>query len=108
MGSNPQYFLDKPDGINLTTSAAHNTAIQGDDVILTCTVAAANPQVSEYKFYLNDSNNAINSGANISLYTIYGVQRARDYGKYKCVAHNTVGDGESNEVFLDIKGKLLS
>jgi len=74
-------------------------------VTLTCLVTAANPAVSEYRFYLNDTMR--NTSKSNSL-TIIDVQRSKHYGKYKCVAHNDVGDGQSNEVVLNINGKCLS
>ena len=71
---------------------------------VTCHVGAANPLVSEYRFYLNNSNTALNTLTNINQHTIQGVQRTRDYGKYKCVARNAAGEGLSNAVVLDIHG----
>ena len=105
MRTNRQLFLDKPEGITITTRAAQNAAIQGDNVTLTCNVAAANPPLLEYRFYLNDSDKAFNSVTNINQYTIHDVQRSRDYGEYKCVASNSVGNGQSDTVILNIKGK---
>ena len=105
MRTNRQLFLDQPEGITITTSAAQNTAIEGDDVNLTCTVTAANPPLLEYRFYLNDSNKAINSVTNVNQYTIHDVQRSQDYGEYKCVAKNSAGNGQSDTVVLNIKGK---
>jgi len=74
-------------------------------VTLTCHVTAANPAVSEYRFYLNDT---VRNTSNSNSLTIIDVQRSKHYGKYKCVAHNDVGDGQSNAVVLNINGKCLS
>ena len=105
MRTNRQLFLDKPEGITLTTSAAQNSPIQGDNVTWTCHVTAANPPLVEYRFYLNDSNKAINSLTNVNQHTIHDVQRSRDYGEYKCVASNSAGGGQSDTVILNIKGE---
>jgi len=87
---------------------AQNTAIQGQNVTLTCLVTGASPPVSEYRFYRNDSNTALNTLTSINQHTIQGVQRARDYGKYKCLAKNAAGEGQSSVVVLDIQGKSFS
>ena len=106
--ANPQFFLDKPEGVTIITSAAQNTALQGQNVTLTCRVTAAKPRVSEYRFYRNDSSTALNTLTNINQHTIQGVQRARDYGKYNCLAKNAAGEGQSNAVVLNIKGRSFS
>ena len=105
MVTKPQFFLDKPEGVTITTSAAQKTAIQGQNVTLTCHVGAANPPVSEYRFYPNNSNTALNTLTDINQHTIKGVQRTRDYGNYRCVAKNAAGEEQSNAVALDINGK---
>jgi len=88
-----------------TITLSKSTALQGENVTLTCHVTAANPAVSEYRFYLNDT--VRNTSKSNSL-TIIDVQLSKHYGKYKCVAHNDAGDGQSNAVVLDINGKCLS
>ncbi|KAL9964203.1 hypothetical protein ACROYT_G027805 [Oculina patagonica] len=93
-------LLDKPEGTRLTTSAAANTVTQGDSVTFTCHVTAAKPQVSRYRFYLNDTT--LVKDSNDSQYAINNVQRSQHYGEYKCVAHNDVGDGPEGSVTLNV------
>ncbi len=93
--------LDKPEGTSLTTSAAANTVTQGDSVTFTCHVTAAKPQVSQYRFYLNDT---LGKDSKDSQYTINNVQRSQHYGEYKCVPHNDVGDGPEASVTLHVNG----
>ncbi|KAJ7384319.1 hypothetical protein OS493_022426 [Desmophyllum pertusum] len=92
-------YADKPEGTILTTSAADNTVTQGDTVTFTCTVTAAKPQVSQYRFYLNDT--LVNT-TNDSKYTVNNVQRSQHYGKYTCIPHNDVGDGPEATVTLNV------
>ncbi|XP_022809177.1 peroxidasin homolog isoform X5 [Stylophora pistillata] len=90
----------KPEGVTLTTSAAHNIVTQGDNVTLTCHVTSAKPRVSGYRFYLN---NLPVSNSNNREHTINNVQRSQHYGVYKCVPYNDVGDGPEAAVPLNIK-----
>ena len=76
-----------------------------DKETFTCHVSAANPSVSEYRFYRNDT--VIKTLQYINKYTIHDVQRSQHYGKYNCVAHNDAGDGDSDAVDLNINGKLF-
>ncbi len=99
-------LLDKPEGTRLTTSAAANTVTQGDSVTFTCHVTAAKPQVSQYRFYLNDTT--LVKDSNDSQYAINNVQRSQHYGEYKCVPHNDVGDGPEGSVTLNVNGELHS
>ena len=69
----------------------------------TCLVTAAKPQVSRYKFFLNDT--ALVKDSNDNQYTINNVQRSQHYGKYKCVPRNDVGDGPEASVTLDVNGE---
>ena len=84
-----------------------NIAIQGGNVTLPCHVTDANPPVSEYRFYFNDSNTALNKVTDINTFTLTNVQGSQHYGSYKCVAHNDAGDGQSDAVVVNINGKLF-
>ena len=96
-------FLDRPEGTTLNTSVADNTVTQGGSVTLTCHVTAAKPQVSRYRYYLNDTNLVKDSNGN--QYTINIVQRSQHYGNYKCVPSNVVGDGPEATVSLYVNGE---
>jgi len=97
-------LLDTPEGTTLSTSAADNTVTQGASVAFTCDVTAAKPQVSRYRFYLNDTTKVKDSNDN--QYTINNVQRSQHYGKYKCIPRNDVGDGAEAAVILNVNGEL--
>ena len=94
-------FLDKPEGVRLTTNASQNTVTEGDTVTFKCIVMAALPQVSIFKFYFNGSLLSNNSNSD---YTLNNVNRSQHYGEYKCVPHNDAGDGAEATVQLNISG----
>ena len=94
-------FLDKPEGVRLTTNASQNTVTEEDTVKFKCLVMAAMPQVSTYKFYF--SGRLLSNSSN-SEYTLNNVNRSQHYGEYKCVPHNDAGDGAEAVVTLNING----
>ena len=94
-------FLDKPEGVRLTTNASQNTVTEGDSVTFKCTAMTAVPQVSIYKFFFNDHLLSWNSNSD---YTLNNVNRSQHYGEYKCVPHNDAGDGAEATVRLNIDG----
>ena len=93
-------LLDTPEGTTLSTSAAGNTVTQGGSVTFTCHVTAAKPQVSRYRFYLNDTT--LVKDSNDRQYTINNVQRSQHYGKYKCVPRNDVGNGPEMVSYITV------
>ena len=96
-------FLDKPEGTTLNVSVAGNTVTQGGSVTLACHVTAAKPEVSRYRYYLNDTTLVKDSYD--SQYTINNVQRSQHYGEYKCLPSNDVGDGPEATVSLHVNGE---
>ena len=94
-------FLDKPEGARLTTNASQNAVTEGDSVTFNCTVKAAVPLVSIYKFFFNGHLLSNNSN---SEYTLTKVNRSQHYGEYKCVPHNDAGDGAEATARLNING----
>jgi len=92
-----------PQGTTLSTSATGNTVIEGESVRFTCDVTAAKPQVSRYRFYLNDTTLVRDSTDN--RYIINNVQRSQHYGKYKCIPRNDVGNGSEAAVILNVTGE---
>ena len=94
-------FLDKPEGVKLTTNASQNTVTEGETVTFKCIVMTAVPQVSIYKFYFNGHPLSYNSN---SEYTLNNVDHSQHHGEYKCIPHNDAGDGAEATVRLDING----
>ena len=95
---------DPPEGTTLATSAASDTAVEGDQVTFTCKVTGAKPAVDKYKFYFKNSNTPIAENSK-GTYQINDVKGSHQ-GTYKCVPHNAAGDGEEATVMLTVNGKL--
>ena len=102
--NNTFHLSDPPERTTLTTSAASNTAVKGNQVTFTCKVKRAKPTVDKYKFYFKNSNRPIAENSK-GTYQINSV-KASDQGTYKCVPHNDAGDGENATVMLTVNGKL--
>ena len=95
------FLLDKPENVQLTTSATNNKACQGDVISINCS-ADAKPSVTSYQLFENDtvildtnpsgmwSKNLANGGMFI----------------YKCKANNTLGSAYSTSVTVTVNGKL--
>jgi len=98
----PQFSLDKPEGVTISTRVTQNTVKQGQTVTFTCNVNDAFPSVSQYKFYLNGS---IRTVTNVNKFTIVGVNRSQHFGEYKCEAHSAAQDEQSDGVRLNINGE---
>ena len=95
---------DPPEGTTLTTSAASDTAVEGDQVTFTCKVTGAKPAVDKYKFHFNNNNTPITENSK-GTYQISDV-KGSNQGTYKCVPHNAAGAGKEDTVMLTVNGKL--
>ena len=95
-------FIVKPENVELAISAMNNKACLGDVVNFTCS-AHANPAVSLYQLFENDTalldTNAV--GMWNRTFTSGGVYF------YKCVASNTMGSINSTSVMLTVNGNFF-
>ena len=91
--------LDKPENVQLMSSAMKNKACQGEVITFNCS-ADAKPAVTSYQLYKNDTAMVANSS---------GVWREiLESGRvfvYKCVANNSVGSTYSTDVTFSVNGK---
>ena len=96
-------FLDKPENMQLKTSAAGNKACQGDVISFNCS-ADANPSVTSYQLFENDTAilNTNPSGMWSRKLTSGGVFH------YKCMANNTFGSVYSTSIAVTLNGKQIN
>ena len=95
-------FIVKPKKVLLTTSAMNKTACLGDVINFTCS-ADANPTVTSYQLFKNDSSifDTSMSGMWNETLEIAGVFF------YRCVANNTLGSTHSTNVMLTVNGNFF-
>ena len=96
------FFIVKPENVELAISAKNNKSCLGDVVNFTCS-AHANPAVSLYQLFENDTalldTNAV--GMWNKTFTSGGAYF------YKCVANNTMGSINGKDVRLTVKGNFF-
>ena len=97
------FFIVKPENVELAISAMNNKSCLSDVVNFTCS-AHANPAVSLYQLFENDTalldTNAV--GMWNRTFTSGGVYF------YKCVANNTLGSINSTSVMLIVNGNFFA
>ena len=93
------FFLVKPENVQLTTSATNNKACRGDVISLNCS-ADANPSVTSYQLFENDT--AILNTSHSGMWS----KNLEQGGVfiYKCVANNTLGSAYSTSVTITVNG----
>ena len=93
-------FPVKPEIKQFTTSAASHTVCQNDVINFNCS-AEANPLVTSYQLFENDTAILDSSGMwsrNMSTRGVF---------IYKCVANNTYGTGNRENIAVRVYGKWL-
>ena len=97
------FFIVKPENVELAISAMNNKSCLSDVVNFTCS-AHANPAVSLYQLFENDTalldTNAV--GMWNRTFTSGGVYF------YTCVANNTLGSINSTSVMLKVNGNFFA
>ena len=91
------FLTDKPESVELKTSAADKKSCQGDVISINCS-AVANPSVTSYQLLENDTAILDTSGRWSRTFTTGGVFI------YKCVANNSLGTGQSASVTTTVNG----
>ena len=93
------FLIDKPENVQLTTNASANKACQSNILELTCSVGDANPEVTSYHLFRNDTDlGESNTGMWVKTLSNSGLLM------YKCVANNSVGNSESRSVSITANG----
>lgn len=92
------FSSDKPENVQLKTSAAGNIAYKGEAISLYCTAEAV-PSVTSYQLLENDSAILNASAGRWRKNFTTGVFI------YQCVAKNTLGAGISARVSVIVYGK---
>ena len=93
------FLIDKPENVQLTTNTSANKACQSDMLELTCSVGDANPEVTSYHLFRNDTDlGESNTGIWVKTLSNSGLLM------YKCVANNSVGSSESRSVSITVNG----
>jgi len=92
------YLLDKPENVQLKTSAVDSKACKGETISINCSADAV-PPVTSYELLENGS---------VILNTSRMWSRTLSRGGvfiYKCVANNSLGSTESESVTVTVNGK---
>ena len=92
---------DKPDNVQLTSSARNNTACKGEVISFNCS-ADANPAVT-YQLFENETAILTRNAAGMWSKTLEN----EGVFVYKCVAHNKPGSMYSTNVMLTVNGNFF-
>ena len=91
-------FADSPENVEFETSATNNKACQGETISIDCSADAV-PAVTSYELLENSSVVSDMSGMWSRTLSSGGVFI------YKCVANNSLGSTESEDVTVTVNGK---
>ncbi|KAF8764963.1 Nephrin like protein [Argiope bruennichi] len=91
--------------LHLGANIKYSTIKEGNDVYMECTIRA-NPQIAELtwlfenrQFFSNASAGVIISNQSLVLQKVKKEHR----GRYRCIASNSEGEGESDDLFLEVR-----
>ncbi|CAL1260781.1 unnamed protein product [Larinioides sclopetarius] len=91
--------------LHLGANIKYSTIKEGNDVYMECTIRA-NPPISELtwlfenrQFFSNASAGVIISNQSLVLQKVKKEHR----GRYRCIASNSEGEGESEDLFLEVR-----
>ena len=97
------FFIAKPENVELTISAVNSKACKGDVVKFNCS-ADANPAVSSYQLFENDTAILNASASGMWSKTLEN----EGFFAHKCVANNSLGSDYSMRVTVTVNGKRIS
>ena len=91
--------IDKPENVQLVSSAVNNKACTREAIILNCS-ANANPVVMSYQLFENESADLNTSASGMWSKTL----ESEGVFVYKCVANNSLGSEYSITVNVTVNG----
>ena len=94
------FFLDKPEDVRLRPNITNSRVCAEYTVNFTCS-ADANPAVDNYTLFEDDS--VVNTSS-LGVWSIT-MNKAGQF-VYRCEANNSVGFGKSNDIYVNVEGKL--
>ena len=95
--------LDKPENVQLMSSALDNKACTREVISFNCS-ANANPGVTSYQLFENETVNLNTSASGMWSKTLEN----KGFFVYKCVANNSLGSAYSMSVSVTVNGKKIS
>ena len=95
--------IDKPENVQLMSSAMNDKACTREAISLNCS-ANANPRVTSYQLFENESADLNTSASGMWSKTL----ESEGVFVYKCVANNSLGSEYSTTVTVTVNGKKIS
>ena len=93
-------ILDKPENVQLMSSAMDHKACTGEVISFNCS-ANANPGVTSYQLFENETAILNTSAVGMWIKTL----ESEEIFVYKCVANNSVGSEYSTSVTVTVNGE---
>ena len=97
------FSLDKPENVQLMSSAIEDKACTGEVISFNCS-ANANPGVMSYQLFENETAILNTSASGMWSKTL----ESGGVFVYKCVANNSIGSEYSMSITVTVNGKKIS